>query len=185
MLVEPFPLNAIATVLAFVALLAIFTPPVASPVLFGENSIVSAADCPAAIVVPLLIPVALNPVPLVLTADTVTLLFPVFVNVTFELDELPTAIFPKFMLVALAVTSRVSATAEPTNGIVTFELDPLTVNVNIPATLVVLVGANSTLNVDFPPAASVKGTASPAVLNPVPCIDTDEISALAVPEFAS
>jgi hypothetical protein len=170
---------------AFVALLVIVTLPVALPVLFGENSIVSTADCPATIVVPLLIPAALNPVPLILTADTVTLLFPVFVTVTFELDELPTTMFPKFTLVVLGVTIRVSATPEPTSGIVTFELDPLTVNVNIPATLVVPVGAKFTLNVDFPPAANVSGTASPEVLNPVPCIETDEISALAVPEFAS
>jgi hypothetical protein len=184
-LVDPSPLSAIASVLAFVALLETVTLPVTLPMLLGANATVSTAACPGLIVVPLPTPLTLKPVPLVPTDDTVTVVFPVFVRDTFELSELPTATFPKLTFVALAVTNRVSATAWPTSGMVTFVFDPLTISVSIPATVVVLVGVNFTLNVDVPPAANVNGTASPEVPNPVPWVETDEITALVDPEFDS
>ena len=66
----------------FVALLAMLTLPVTAPAVAGENVTFSTTFWPADRVVPPLTPVTLNPVPVTLTLEIVTLAFPLFVSVT-------------------------------------------------------------------------------------------------------
>jgi hypothetical protein len=72
------------------ALLLIDTVAVRLPVDFGANITFRVADWPAAIVAPPMPLPALNPVPLTLTPDTVTLAVPVFLTATPMVFELPT-----------------------------------------------------------------------------------------------
>ena len=65
------------------------------------------------------------------------------------------------------------------------ELAALLTTVTLPGRLLVAVGANVTLNEVDCPAARVRGSAIPAVLNPVPPRLICEIKTLAFPVFES
>jgi hypothetical protein len=123
---EPSPVTGIVKV---PALLAIVMVPEATPPPFGENSETSTALWPAAIVVPALTPVTLNPVPLRVTELIVTLAFPVLFRVTSALAVPPTVTLPKERLAGLVDSERVVAVPAPesktvSNLFVAFDVIP-------------------------------------------------------------
>ena len=63
----------------FVALLAILTLPLTDPPDVGANVTVSGTDCPGSRTVPPIGPLTVNPVPVTVTPEMVTLEFPLFV----------------------------------------------------------------------------------------------------------
>ena len=64
----------------FVALLAMPTLPLLAPPDVGANVTVRVADCPGVSILPLTIPFALNPAPVTVMPEIVTLEFPLFVT---------------------------------------------------------------------------------------------------------
>ncbi|MGB8535946.1 MAG: hypothetical protein WCD57_06000, partial [Acidobacteriaceae bacterium] len=134
-------------------------------------------------VVPPVTPLALNPVPVVVTLAIVTFEFPLFVKVALKVLLLPSFTFPKLKLVGLAPSKSVAAPPVPLNGIVSGELGPLLTRDTDPLTLPVLVGANAALKVVLAPAASVAGIERPLIVKPVPVTFACEIVMLAVPLF--
>ena len=106
--VTPLPLREMVAG-ELLALLATETLPLAVPAPVGANVTFSVAVCPGVRVVLALTPLALYPVPLVLTPEIVTFEFPVFVNVTLKTLLLPTFTFAKSRLVGLAPSTAVTA----------------------------------------------------------------------------
>ena len=99
--VTPVALTGIVIVLS-VALLTILIDPLIAPAAFGKNCAASVAFCPGAIVNGAVTPVPVNPVPLIVTADTEIFAFPVFCKTTSSTDDFPVDTFPKFKLAGLA-----------------------------------------------------------------------------------
>ncbi len=119
-------------------------------------------------VVPALTPLALKPVPVTVTLETVTLEFPVFVSVALK-ELLPaTFTFPKLRLVGFAPSRKVAATPVPLSGIASGEPGALLTKEIEPVTLPAVVGAKAALNVVLPPAAIVTGTVRPVMVKPAP-----------------
>ena len=91
-------------------------------------------------------PLALKPAPEVLTAEMVTLEFPVFVTVTFCELLLPTFTFPKLRLEGLMPRVRVAAIPEPlrltevgeVGALLTIEMLPEAVPTNVGAKAAVM-----------------------------------------------
>ena len=110
-------------------------------------------------------PLKLKPVPEAAAAVMVTLLLPLFVNVTVCDVALPITTLPKLMLDGLAVRSP-AATPAPERG--RFTVPVSVVKAMLPVTAPLAAGANNTLKLTLSPAASVTGTVIPVTLNPDP-----------------
>ena len=103
-LVVLFPVPVSPTVAGeFVALLVTVSVPLYVCTAVGSNVTVSTAPWPGVNTVPLVTPVALNPVPVMLTLEIVTFEFPLFVSVTLSGSLLLTVTFPKFSVLGLAL----------------------------------------------------------------------------------
>jgi hypothetical protein len=101
----------------------------------------------------------LNPVPVTLAWETVTLNVPVFVSVTVcELLVLKVT-FPKLICVGLAESKAVPPV--PESGRVRGELVALLTRVRLPETLPETVGANATVKLKVDPGLMVSGRVSP------------------------
>src|ERR1700747_3111733 len=111
--------------------------------------------------VPEAAPLTLNPAPVAVALEIVTLEFPVFVSAVLCELLLPTLTFPKFKLFGFAPSNKVEATPVPFKEIRNGEPGALLANETEPVTLPAVVGANSTLNVELVPAAIVVGTGRP------------------------
>jgi hypothetical protein len=105
--VTPLPLREIVAG-ELLALLATETLPLALPEAVGAKVTLSVAVCPGVSVVFALTPLALYPVPLVLTPEIVTFEFPVFVRATLKTLLLPTFTFAKSRLVGLVPSTAVT-----------------------------------------------------------------------------
>jgi hypothetical protein len=169
----------------FVALLAIVTSPLTAPALFGANTTSISAVWFGAIVVPLTPLFTLNPVPVVLICDTVTLELPVLVTATPSMLVFPTISFPKFRLVVDSEMLRVAVPPLPLNANVYVGLLALLLTVMLPVALPAFVGANDTVKLLVCEAASVMGRARPLIWNPAPLTDAFEIVTLEVPRFCN
>jgi len=178
----PVPLNAMVYV-AFVALLLMVTVPVTLPEADGPNATVKLDVCPADSVLGKEIPLSLNPVPLTVMLEMVTLLPPVFFNCTVCEFVVPSATVPKLTLDGVVVTVPGAVTPVPLTEYSALPLVALLVNNTYPECSPVLVGANFTESVMYPPAEIVCGTVNPLTLNPVACTDSAEIVAAAAPVF--
>jgi hypothetical protein len=102
----PVPLSA-STVGEFVALLAKEADPVTAPLDVGANLTLTAWFAPAVMVKGKVRPVTLNPAPVVVTENTVTLELPVLVRVADCVAELPTSTLPNARLVGDALSRNV------------------------------------------------------------------------------
>ncbi len=150
-----------------VALLVIFTlAAVTAPAVVGANVTVSVADCPGVSIVPFETPLALKPAPAVVTPETVTLEFPLFVIVEESWLEPFKFTVPKLKLAGLAAKIRVAATPVPLRFIVTDEGTPLVVRTIEPVTLVVDTGVKTAFSVALAPAAIVVEVVMPELLKP-------------------
>ena len=117
--------------------------------------------------------------------ETVTLLLPVLVIVTF-LELVPPALtLPNDRLVGLAESVTVAATPVPVNATAFGEFGALLVRLTLPVRLPAVVGANTTLNVAVPPAVIVAGAFKPLTLYPVPLAEIREMVSAAVPVFVT
>ena len=145
--------------------------PLATPADAGVNVTLSVALCPAVNVTGAVMPVRVNPAPLIPTCEIVTLDPPVFVTVSERDCLLPTITLPKLRLVGLGLRTP-GVTPAPDNGIVKVGLEAFDVIVMLPLALPAVVGVNVALKVALCPAVSVKGAVTPLRENPVPLIPT-------------
>ena len=168
--VTPVPDRAIVSV-GLEAFELTVTVPVAAAAVVGANVTLKLALWPAAKVTGAVIPLRVNPVPVMLTWDIVTLDPPVLVTVS-ERDLLvPTVTLPKARLVGF--DARVPAvTPVPDRAIVSVGLEAFEVIVILPLALAAVVGANATVKVALWPAVKVTGAAIPLRVNPVPVMLT-------------
>lgn len=167
------------------ALLAIVIDPSALPSADGANVTFSAAVFPGANVVLAPAPVTLNTAPVTSTLEIVTFVVPVFVSVTPRELLFPTGTLPKSRLVVLELSTVVDAIALPLTEIASGELEALFVSAIEPDTSPAELGANTTLNVAFWPAAMLIGSVRPEVLKPAPVTFAPEIVTLPVPPFCN
>lgn len=147
----------------------------------GLNATCITALCPAPKARPFAIPLAVKSFALTVTCETVTLVFPLFVMVTFWELELPTLIPVKLRLAGLAESVTVAAVPVPLRATALGELGALLVMLTLPVRLPAVVGANKALNVAVPPAAIVVGSVRPLALKALPVTDNCEIVSGAVP----
>jgi hypothetical protein len=129
-----------------VALLTTETLPVAAPVTEGSKLTINVAICPGVSDEGTGIPLAVNPLPVTLTCEMLTEVLPVFVKVTaLELLVVPTRIFPKFKLLALAESFNVCAAPAPMSAIVALGVfAALLRTVTLPVALPVVSGEKET-----------------------------------------
>jgi hypothetical protein len=113
-------------------------------------------------------PLALNPTPVVVTPEIVTLEFPLLVNAMLEEPLAPTFTFPKLTLVAFAPRRKVGETPVPIREMVSGEPGALLTNEIEPVALPADVGVNNALNVAVLPGTIVRGATSPVILNSAP-----------------
>lgn len=166
-----------------VAVLVIVIEPSATPVVVGANCAVNDVPCPAPKTNGVASPLMLNPTPLALPPEIVTLVLPLFVSVTVCGLELPTTTLLKAMLPGFAINVEFAATPLPANVSVCGELGALSVNTMFPVTPPATVGANCTLKDALKPAAIVAGRESPLILIPFPEIVAAVTVRLAFPLF--
>ena len=149
-----------------VALLTTERLPVRLPVVVGAKATLTVVVWPAARVRGSESPLRVNPVPVKLACDTVTLAVPELVKVTVWELLLPTVTFPKLRLAGLAFRRRL--TPVPESDRVAGELLALLTTDRLPVTLPVAVGAKLAVKVVLLPALRVKGREMPANLKPAP-----------------
>ncbi len=178
----PVPVSAIVSG-EFGALLTTEMLPLAAPAPVGANFAVNDAFCPAAIVIGVVTPDMLNPVPATVTAETVTLPEPPFVNVIVWELLLPMFTLPKLSLAGEAV--KLPCVPVPLNAIVSGEFGALLATEMLPLAVPAAVGANFAVKVAFCPAAIVSGVVTPEIVKPVPDTFTADIDTLPDPALVS
>lgn len=113
------------------------TLPLSAPAAVGENTTPNVRLCPAVSVTGVPAPLRVKPVPVSVMLEIVTLEFPVFVTVTFCVEEEPAFTFPNVRLVELNDRVWEAATPVPLKAIVAGELGALltidTVPLAVPA----------------------------------------------------
>jgi hypothetical protein len=149
-------------------MLVMVIEPSATPVVVGANCAVNDVLCPAPKSNGVASPLMLNPAPLALPPEIVTLVLPVFVRVTVCGLELPTTTLLKAMLPGFAINVEFAATPLPTSVGVCGEFGAPSVKTMLPVTPPAVVGANCTLKDALWPAAIVAGRESPLILMPLP-----------------
>ncbi len=159
------------------------TLPLAAPVVVGANFTLKVVLCPALSVNEELMPLRVNPVPLIVTLETETLDPPVLVIVP-ERDLFDPAVTdPKLREVGFEPSCPGVAAPVPVSGIASVAFDASELTVTVPLALVAEVGEKMTLKVVLWPAVSVIEEVDPLTLNPVPLTVICEIVTLALPEF--
>ena len=126
----------------------------------------------------------LNPLPLAVAAEIVTLDPPVFVSVSVTVFVVPTVTLPKAMLLGLADTAP-SAAPLAVSAIERLGFEAVEVMAILPETFPADDAVNFALNVTLAPAVKVVGRVSPLIVNPAPDTVACEIVTLVVPEFVS
>lgn len=176
------PLRGIERV-GFDALVVMVIVPDAAPAAVGAKVAVNVACEPAAIVCPALRPLAVNPVPAVLTWLMVIAPAPEFFRVMVCGLVDPTTTLLKLTLPGVAESVPSAATALPVKTKVCGVPGALSANTTLPLTPVVEVGVNCTENVTLCPAVKVFGAARPVIVNPVPETVAEETTRSALPVF--
>jgi hypothetical protein len=156
--------------------------PLTAPADGGLNETLKLALWPDVSVTGAVIPLRVNPLPLIPTFEIVTLDPPVFVTVSDKVCLAPTCTLPKLRLVGFDPKAP-CATPVPDIGIVSVGFEALDVTVMFPLALPADNGVNEILKLALWPAASVTGAVIPLMLNPVPLIPMLEIVTLVPPVF--
>jgi hypothetical protein len=182
--VTPVPVTGIVMLPPFDALLMMVIPPATLPAVFGANSAVTTAVCPAARVTAAT-PVALNPTPLMLPPEMLILEFPPFFSVSCWVAEPFTITFPKARLAGLTLNRREVPTLVPAKTIVMRPSEAVEVSATDPLELPTDSGKKPTVIWAVPPAAIDSGVAAPVTENPFPVAATLEIVSPAEPVFVS
>ena len=161
----------------------IVTLPVTLPADAGLNATVKLDACPADSVSGTEIPLSLKPVPLTVALEIVILAVPVFFNCTVCEFVVPITTDPKLALDGVVATVPAGVTPVPLTEYCALPLVALLVNNTYPECRPLLVGANFTDIVMYPPAEIKCGTVNPLVLNPVAYTDSPEMFTGAEPVF--
>lgn len=119
--------------------------PLAAPAAVGANCTVNDALCPAFKVTGTVRPLKLNPLPLAVAAEMVTLLPPEFVRVPEREFDVPVCTLPKLKLEGFG-DSWPWVTPVPDKAIVRLETEALEVMLTLPLAAPLTVGANRTVN---------------------------------------
>ena len=168
--VTPVPDSGIVKV-GFEAFEVMVTLPVRLPADTGVKVTLKLVLWPADSVTGTVIPLMLNPVPLIPAREIVTLDPPVLVTVSDSVCLVPASTFPKLRLVGFDPRPP-GEIPMPDNGIVRVVLEAFEVMVTLPVTLPADVGVKATLKLALWPADRVTGAVVPLRLNPVPLIPT-------------
>ena len=168
--VTPVPDKGIVSV-GFDAFELTVTFPVTAPADAGVNETLKVVLWPEVRVNGVVIPLKLNPLPLIPTCEMVTLVPPVFVTVSDRVCLVGTCTLPKGRLDGFA-PSVPGVTPVPDNEIVNVGFDAFEVIVTFPLTAPAEAGVNETLKVALCPDVSVTGAAIPLRLNPFPLTPT-------------
>jgi hypothetical protein len=158
------------------------TVPLALPVAFGANTTLNCADCPAAKVAPLIPDPTLNPAPVTLIEEIVTLELPVLVTCTPSVSDPPTASLPKLRAEVEIASVLAAIEPEPLSGKV-YGLVAVLVIVTLPVTLAPAAGEKATVKFVVCAAASVIGSEMPRTAKPVPLAVTPESVTPVAPVF--
>jgi len=151
------------------ALLAMEMLELAAPAVVGAKVTFSVAEFPAAIVAPAARPVAVNPLPGVLTDEIVTVAVPVLVTVEDSWLFFPTVTFPKGKLAGFNVSFPTGAAVPvPDRLIVVGEAGSLLVTETVPVSVSAVVGEYVTVRAADCPALMVAGVVIPETPNGAP-----------------
>ncbi len=145
----------------FAALLVTVTLPERLPEPAGSNVTLNEVDCPAARVSGTVKPVALNPAPLSLICERVTLALPLLVTVTPCVVLVPVVMLPKLSEAGATVSCITGAMPAPLSATTSGELVVLLTSVRLPVKLLAEAGVNPIVKVQDPPAATISGTVRP------------------------
>jgi hypothetical protein len=162
----PLPESGIDTV-ALLPFEEITIDPEAAPLACGANATLNVRLCPAFSVVGTLMPVMVNPAPLAVTCEMLTVDPPELVNVSDFVRLAPSCTAPKSMLAGFAPTIP-GVTPTPDIGTLSREFVAVLVIAILPVTLPLADGANVTEKLVLWPAARVTGRVRPLTLNPDP-----------------
>lgn len=155
----PVPDKGIVRV-GFVAVEVTVTSPLALPAAVGANSTEKVAVPPPGSTTGAVMPLKLNPVPLIATFEIVMVVLPVLVTVS-EMDWLlPTVTLPNARVVG-SEPSGPGAMPSPDNFMVSVGLEPSEVMVKSPSTLPVASGAKVKVKLVLCPEVRVSGAAMP------------------------
>src|SRR5208283_3012791 len=143
------------------ALLVTVTVPDRPPVVAGSNVTLKKVDCPAARVSGPVKPVTLNPAPLSLICERVTLAFPLLVTVTLCVVLVPVVMLPKLSEAGVTESWRTGEMPVHARATTSGELVVLLTSVRLPVKLLAEAGVNPIVKVEDPPAATVSGTVRP------------------------
>ena len=166
-----------------VALLATEMLPVKVPNLVGARVTLKTALLPDVKVRGKESPPRLKPAPIKVACETVTLLVPVFVRVTFSALLLPTTMLPKLRLTGLAVRRWVTLLAVPASDILAGEFVALLATEMLPLNVPAEAAVKVALKVPALPGCKVSGKEMPLVPKPVPATVTRDTVTLPVPVF--
>jgi len=125
-----------------VAVLVNVTVPASLPAALGLKITLRVILCPAASVTGVFAPVSVNPAPLSLIWEIVTLALPELVTETLCVDDDPVFTFPKPRLVALNVSTCVAATPVPLRATTAGEFGALLTMLTLPLAVPADAGAN-------------------------------------------
>jgi hypothetical protein len=163
------------------ALLTSVIDPVTLPAALGPNTALNVAALPAPMVTGAVIPVVLNPAPVTVTEEIVTVALPPFVRLMVCELFVPVVTLPNAAVVGVA--DNCGCVPVPLREIVSGELGALLTTVIVPVTIPAALGPKTALNVAALPAPMVTGAVIPVVLKPAPVTVTDEIVTVAPPPF--
>lgn len=178
----PVPLSAIVAG-EFVALLVTVTLPERLAAVAGANVTLNVMDCPAASASGTVNPATLNPVPLSLICEIVTLELPVFFSVTLCVALVPVTTLPKLSDAGLTVSCSADATPVPASATTSGELGAFLTSVTLPVKLLAVADVNPSVKVEVPPGATVSGNVRPLKVKPLPASAACVTLRFAVPVF--
>ena len=165
------------------ALLVTVTLPERFPLVEGLKVTPKTSCCPAVSVTGVPALLKLNPVPLSVICEIVTLAFPELVIVMFLVEDEPAFTLPNERLELLNVKVLVAATPVPLKDIDVGDVGALLTTVTAPVESPAEEGENCTLKLLVCPALILNGRASVPVLNPLPDTLTWLIVSVPVPLF--
>jgi hypothetical protein len=129
-------------------------------------------------------PLMLKPVPLSVTCETVTVLFPVLVSVKLCDADLPAASVPKFTLVGPTASAKSLPAASPVTGKDALTLATLVRIETVPLNVPLLFGVTCTVKVLLVPGFSKVEPVNPLMLRPLPLATTPVTVTAAPPSLA-
>src|SRR5579863_110242 len=142
------------------AVLTNATLPLTAPAACGANATLKFVLCPAANVSGRASPARLNPVPVTVACETVSVEPPELVSVACCFWLLPIRTLPRAMLAGLTAR-KPAVTPVPESGRLKEEFEASLVNPTVPLTVPAACGANTTLKFALCPAVNVSGTERP------------------------